>query len=95
MVRTEEKIKRFNYNLRTTLEGHFDRQKATFINDLKGEYMRVGITVISSYKATIKQRIDMNCISSGSLIRRTGRFLLLSGQKIKKGEEREERRRTY
>ena len=100
VVRTEEKIKRFNYNLRTTLEGiSIDSAEGNFINDLKGEYMRVGITVISSYKATIKQRIDMNIValSSGKLLfdkaaeKVYRAFSVAKWAENKKGEEREDK----
>lgn len=97
--RANNTIKRFNYNLRGVLEGvSVDSAEGNFINDLKGLYMSKGIRIIPSYKATIKQRIDMNIValSSGKLLfdKRAEKvyraFSVAKWAKDKKGEERED-----
>ena len=98
--RSETIMRKFNYNLRSSLEGiSVDSAEGNFINDLKGEYMVQGVNVIASYKATIKQRIDMNIValSSGKLLfdkaaeKVYRAFSVAKWAEGKKGEEREDK----
>jgi PBSX family phage terminase large subunit len=98
--RAEIVMRKFNYNLRSSLEGvSVDSAEGNFINDLKGEYMGQGVNVIASYKATIKQRIDMNIValSSGKLLfdkaaeKVYRAFSVAKWAEGKKGEEREDK----
>ncbi len=90
----------FSAGLTGILEGvSVDSAESNYINDLKADLFNTGIKVVGSFKATIKQRIDMNIVALAS-----GRLLFhKAAAKVhrafgvakwadgKKGEEREDK----